>query len=153
MGRVGLTFRTSRGLGVVNGSYNETRFDPVKTTRLRLEMDSADRWVATLLEWQVFAAPGAGPVAPVTAAGADRDVMLDGKTYLSGRVRAVGTIGSCRWSKITGPGDVRFEPARFGAFDGFVYGTGNLCVAIGGVTGRAACRIDRPGKSTAATAG
>jgi uncharacterized protein len=97
------------GLGVVNGSYNETRFDPVKTTRLRLEMDSADRWVATLLEWQVFAAPGAGPVSPVTAAGTDRDVMLDGKTYLSGRIRAVGTIGSCRWSKVTGPGDVRFS--------------------------------------------
>jgi len=97
------------GLGLVNGSFNETRFDPIKTTRLRLEMDSADRWVAALLEWQVFAAPGAGPVAPVVAAGTDRDVMLDGKTYLSARVRAVGQLGSCRWSKVSGPGDVRFS--------------------------------------------
>src|SRR5580658_1617928 len=86
------------GLGLDNGRFNETRFDPITTTRLRLEMDSADRWVAALLEWQVFAAPGAGPVAPVVKAGGDRDVMLDGKTYLSGRVRAVGEVNGCHWS-------------------------------------------------------
>jgi uncharacterized protein len=96
------------GMGLANGTFNETRFDVVKTMRLRLQMDSADRWVAALLEWQVFAAPGAGPVAPVVAAGADRDVMLDGKTYLSGKIRAVGPVGGCRWSKAEGPGKVRF---------------------------------------------
>jgi DUF1680 family protein len=99
------------GLGLVNKAYNPTSFDAIKTTRLRLEMDSADRWVAALLEWQVFAAPGAGPVAPVVVAGADRDVMLDGKTYLSGRVRAVGQVSKCRWSKVAGPGEVRFNQA------------------------------------------
>jgi DUF1680 family protein len=96
------------GLGLVTREYNPTSFDAVKTTRLRLEMDSADRWVAALLEWEVFAAPGAGPVAPLVLAGADRDVMVDGKTYLSGRVRAVGQLGGCRWNKVTGPGTVRF---------------------------------------------
>jgi len=99
------------GLGLVNGIYNPTQFDAVKTTRLRLEMDSADRWVAALLEWQVFAAPGAGPVAPVVQAGVDRDVMIDGKTYLSARVRSVGPVGGCRWSKVSGPGTVRFGQA------------------------------------------
>jgi DUF1680 family protein len=96
------------GLGVVSGTFNETRFDAVKTTRLRLEMDSADRWVAALLEWQVFEAPGALPVAPVVAAGVDRDVMLNGKTYLSGRVRAVRPVSACRWDKVSGPGEVEF---------------------------------------------
>jgi DUF1680 family protein len=99
------------GLGLVNNSYNTTGFDAVRTTRLRLEMDSADRWVAALLEWQVLAAPGAGPVAPVVVAGADRDVMLDGKTYLSGRIRAVGPVAGCRWSMVSGPGEVHFARA------------------------------------------
>ena len=107
----GVAFRPvehSAGLGLMNRSFNETRFDAVKTTRLRLDMDSADRWVAALLEWQVFEAPGATPVAPVVAAGPDRDVMLDGKTYLSGRVRSVRLVSRCRWSKVSGPGEVRF---------------------------------------------
>jgi DUF1680 family protein len=99
------------GLGLVNKEYNPTSFDAVKTTRLRLEMDSADRWVAALQEWQVFAAPGAGPLAPVVTAGPDRDVMLDGKTWLSGRVRSVGLVSGCRWTKIAGPGEVRFASA------------------------------------------
>src|ERR1700722_7132907 len=88
------------GLGILNDSYNATSFDAMQTTRLRLEMDSADRWVAALLEWQVFEAPGAAPVAPVVTAGADRDVMLDGRTYLSGKIRAVRAVSACRWSKV-----------------------------------------------------
>src|SRR5215216_41426 len=39
------------GLGLVNNQLNTTTFDEVKTTRLRLELDSADRASATLLEW------------------------------------------------------------------------------------------------------
>ncbi len=99
------------GLGVLNGSFNETRFDAVQTTRLRLEMDSADRWVAALQEWQVFETPGAAPVAPVVVAGADRDVMLNGRTYLSGKIRAVRPVSACRWSKVSGPGEVHFGRA------------------------------------------
>ncbi|HTR29860.1 MAG TPA: beta-L-arabinofuranosidase domain-containing protein [Puia sp.] len=99
------------GLGLTNNAYNTTRFDAVSTTRLRLEMDSADRWVAALLEWKVLEAPGGGPVPPVVAAGADRDVMLNGKTYLSGRVRSILPIDSSRWSKVSGPGAVTFDAA------------------------------------------
>lgn len=97
------------GLGLVNGAYNETTFKAVRTTKLRLDMDSADRWVAAVLEWQVFAPPGAPPVAPVVAAGEDRDVMLDGKTYLSGKIRTAGAAATCRWSMDMGPGEVRFS--------------------------------------------
>src|SRR6185312_9386618 len=59
--------------------------------------------------WQVFAPPGAPPVAPVVAAGEDRDVMLDGKTYLSGKIRTAGAAATCRWSMDMGPGEVRFS--------------------------------------------
>jgi DUF1680 family protein len=42
------------------------------------------------------------------AAGADRDVMLGGKTYLSGRTRSPGPILRTAWIKTGGPGEVRF---------------------------------------------
>jgi len=42
------------GLGLENGKYNVTTFEPVQTTRLRLEADSAERFPGTLPEWQVF---------------------------------------------------------------------------------------------------
>jgi hypothetical protein len=99
------------GLGLENKEYNETGFNAVRTTRLRLEMDSADRWVAALLEWRVFAAPGVAAVVPLVAAGEDRDVMLDGKTYLSGKIRSVQPVSGCRWTMLSGPGTVRFSSA------------------------------------------
>ena len=108
----GIRFRPiehATGLGLTNNAYNTTRFDAVKTTRLRLEMDSADRWVAALLEWKVLESPGGGWVPPAVTAGADRDVMLDGRTYLSGKIRAVSQVDSCRWSKVEGPGTVEFD--------------------------------------------
>jgi hypothetical protein len=67
------------GFGLLNNTYNSTSFDEVNTTRLRLKMDSSDRWIATLLEWQVFESPHAAPVPPLVTAGADRDVMLNGQ--------------------------------------------------------------------------
>ncbi|HEV3325705.1 MAG TPA: beta-L-arabinofuranosidase domain-containing protein, partial [Puia sp.] len=99
------------GFGLRNNAYNSTRFDEISTTRLRLEMDSADRWVATLLEWQVFESPHAAAVAPVVTAGADRDVMIDGKTYLAGKTRSVRPITRSVWTKTAGPGEVRFSDA------------------------------------------
>jgi DUF1680 family protein len=42
------------------------------------------------------------------AAGADRDVMLGGKTYLSGQTRSPAPILRTTWTKTGGPGEVRF---------------------------------------------
>jgi DUF1680 family protein len=99
------------GFGLNNNAYNSTSFDEVNTTRLRLEMDSADRWVASLLEWQVFEGPHAAAMAPVVTAGPDRDVMINGKTYLAGKIRSVHPISRCAWTKTAGPGDVHFSDA------------------------------------------
>src|ERR1700722_16380883 len=42
------------------------------------------------------------------AAGVDRDVMLGGKTYLSGQTRSKSPIKKTAWAKTAGPGEVRF---------------------------------------------
>ncbi|HWK07518.1 MAG TPA: beta-L-arabinofuranosidase domain-containing protein [Puia sp.] len=99
------------GLGLVNHQYNTTRFDEVKTTKLRLELDSTDRYLATLQEWTVYEPEDAPQYPAVVIAGVDRDVMLDGKTYLSGTIRSVHPVGKTLWSKATGPGNVVFNNA------------------------------------------
>jgi DUF1680 family protein len=101
--------RNASGFGLLNNTYNSTSFDEVNTTRLRVEMDSSDRWIATLLEWQVFESPHAAPVPPVVAAGVDRTVMLNGRTYLTGKIRSIRPITHIAWSKIAGPGEVLFS--------------------------------------------
>ena len=98
------------GLGLLSKQYNKTSFEEVKTTKLRLELDSADRGPAALLEWQVFASPASAPYPPVVSAGIDRDVMLGGKTYLAGVVKSVTPVDKLEW-KATGPGKVTFSQA------------------------------------------
>lgn len=97
------------GLGLVNNQFNTTSFDEVKTTKLRLELDSADRGTVSLLEWVVFKTEGSAPVPPVVTAGEDRDVMAGGKTYLSGIIKSVTGIDKFTWSKVSGPGTVVFQ--------------------------------------------
>ncbi len=94
------------GFGLENNAYSETSFDEVKTTRLRLEVDSVDRALSALLEWQVYQAAGSPDHPPVVLPGDDRTVMLNGKTYLSGEVRSVTPVKKFSWSKTSGPGDV-----------------------------------------------
>jgi DUF1680 family protein len=91
-----------------SGVFNKTDFDEVTTTRLRLVMDSVDRYLSVLGEWQVQESEHSRPVAPVVEPGADRDVMLDGKTYLDARVRSVHPVTKTSWTKIDGPGEVHF---------------------------------------------
>jgi hypothetical protein len=67
--------------------------------------------VAALQEWEVFATPGTPLPGPVVEAGADRDVMVTGKTYLSGKIRSIGRIDGSTWMKQSGPGDVKFSTA------------------------------------------
>ena len=104
--------KNTTGLKFRNGEYNRTGFDNIKTTILRLEADSADRFPMGIQEWMVFQAPGSPNHPPVVSAGADRSVMPSGKTYLSGKVRSVNPVTKITWSKKSGPGDVTFADAR-----------------------------------------
>jgi DUF1680 family protein len=99
------------GYGVTNDQLNITSFDEVKTSKLRLEIDSADRSIMPLQEWMVYKSNPAEDYAPVVYAGVDRDVMLEGKTYLSGEIRSASPVQDIAWAKTSGPGIVKFSNA------------------------------------------
>ena len=100
------------GLTLTNNEFNKTNFDPIKTTKLRLEADSAERNLRTILEWKVTQAKNTPDYPPVVKAGADRIVMFGGKTYLAGQTRSVTPIKSTAWTKVSGPGEVTFKDAN-----------------------------------------
>lgn len=101
--------KNSKGLGIENKQFNLTTFDKVQTTKLRLEMDSVERFPATLLEWIVIQADNSPDHPPVVSAGVDRSVVPGGNTYLSGSVRSVTPVTKTIWSKASGPGSVVFS--------------------------------------------
>lgn len=103
--------RNANGLTIENDRFNTTTFNEIETTRLRLEVDSAQRFPGVILEWAVFQAPGSPDHPPVVTAGADRIVIGNGKTYLSGSVKSVSGKTSTKWSKASGPGDVTIGEA------------------------------------------
>ncbi len=103
--------KNAKGFGLANKQYNITTFDEVKTTKLRLALDSADRASATVLEWAVYKSPNSAEHPPIISAGGDRDVMVGGKTYLAGTARSVTPINKLTWSKVSGPGNVTFSNA------------------------------------------
>ncbi|MFH0759944.1 MAG: beta-L-arabinofuranosidase domain-containing protein [Bacteroidota bacterium] len=100
-----------KGQGLENGRFNTTTFEPVVTTRLRVDVDSAALFTANVVEWKVYPAPGAPDVAPVLSAGNDRVVMDGGKTWLSGSARTVTGLNGTLWEKQSGPGAVTFADA------------------------------------------
>lgn len=101
--------KNAAGFGLANNQYNTTTFDEIKTTQLRLELDSADRGIATLAEWAVYKTDNSPSPAPLVVAGIDRDVMVGGKTYLSATVKSVTPVSKMVWSKASGPGTVTFS--------------------------------------------
>lgn len=101
-----------KGLGLENGQFNTTTFDPVETTRLRVEVDSAAAFMMNVVEWAVYPAPGAPDVAPIVDAGKDRVVMTGGKTWLTANVKSVSKLSGTEWYKESGPGEVVFEDAK-----------------------------------------
>jgi DUF1680 family protein len=101
-----------KGLGLVNNQLNTTSFDEISTTKLRLELDSSDRYTSTLMEWIVYKPKGSPDYAPVVEAGPDRDVILGGKTYLAAVVKSVSPVHQLTWSKTAGPGTVSFSDAH-----------------------------------------
>jgi hypothetical protein len=101
------------GLGVTGDRFNVTTFDEITTTKLRLEMDGDGNFSTGILEWRVLDSGKSPDFPPIVSAGVDRDVMLDGKTYLSGAVKFLKPNSSATvlWSKDSGPGSARFEGA------------------------------------------
>jgi DUF1680 family protein len=105
----------STGLGVEPNRYNTTTFDEVRTSKLRLEMDSDGSLSTGILEWKVYDSGKSPPFAPRVTAGLDRDVVFGGKTYLRGKVRtltdAADECAVC-WTKGSGPGKVSFADSK-----------------------------------------
>jgi len=101
--------KNAAGFGLANNQYNATTFDEIKTTKLRLALDSADRATSTLVEWAVYKTDNSPSPAPVVVAGIDRDVMIGGKTYLAATIKSVTPVGSVSWTKASGPGNVTFS--------------------------------------------
>jgi DUF1680 family protein len=99
------------GLGLENNMFNITKFEQVKTTKLRMEVDSVGRSLDNIIEWIVIQAENSPNHPPVVTAGVDRSVMLGGKTYLSGGVKSVVPHDKIIWSKVSGPGNVNFADA------------------------------------------
>jgi DUF1680 family protein len=89
-----------------------TSFDEIQTTRLRLEINSEERSATGITEWIIYASEEPTDYPPVVNAGVDRDVMLNGKTYLSGLVKSLTTLNKTVWSKESGPGKVKFGKTK-----------------------------------------
>ena len=104
----------ANGLGVAGDRFNLTTFDEVTTAKLRLEMDGTENFSTGILEWRVLDSGKSPEFPPRVSAGVDRDVMLGGKTYLSGSVQFLkpGEPATVTWSKESGPGQVSFGGAH-----------------------------------------
>jgi uncharacterized protein len=102
-----------QGLGVALNSFNETTFEPVKTSKLRLEVVPQKGHLTGILEWRVSNYGPAPALPPVIDAGVDRSVVSDGKTYLSGKVSWLqdSPHNNAGWKKTAGPGAVTFASA------------------------------------------
>jgi uncharacterized protein len=104
----------AKGLGLYENAFNNTTFNDVHTTKLRLEMDSNGESTG-ILQWRVYDFGDSPKFPPVVVAGIDRTVVLPGKTWLSGTLHG-GTMPDQKiattWSKVSGSGDVAFEDAK-----------------------------------------
>jgi uncharacterized protein len=101
------------GLGVSADAFNATTFEPVETSKLRLEVSLENNLPAGILEWKVFNHGPVPSLPPVVDAGVDRSVVSDGKTYLSGKVTWLehSKQNAAKWIKSAGPGTVSFAAA------------------------------------------
>ena len=108
-----VTVAQAKGLGVALDTFNTTDFEPVTTSKLRLEVVPQQNWPVGILEWRAMNFGPAPAIAPVVDAGVDRSVVSDGKTYLSGKVTWLedSNRNKARWMKTSGPGSVMFAAA------------------------------------------
>lgn len=104
--------KNASGVGLARNVFNGTTFDEVQTTKLRLEIDSDGRLSTGVIEWKVYDSGKSSVFPPSVNAGMDRDVILGGKTYLSGAVKFVkGGDIQTHWSQESGPGQAHFMDA------------------------------------------
>lgn len=102
-----------QGMGLALDRFNTTVFEPVKTSKLRLEVVPQPERLAGILEWRVFNYGPVPALPPVVDAGVDRSVVSDGRTYLSGKVTWLedSPRNKAHWLKTVGPGSVAFVDA------------------------------------------
>ena len=83
------------------------------TNKLKLEMFPQKDQPIGILEWRVYNSGPVPSLPPVIEAGVDRSVILDGRTYLAGKVTWLedSRENVARWIKISGPGVVTFQNA------------------------------------------
>jgi uncharacterized protein len=98
------------GLATSADAFNLTTFEPVTTSKLRLEVTPETHKPAGILEWRVYNAGPVPSLPPVIDAGVDRSLVLGGHTYLHGKVTWLedSPANVARWSKTSGPGSVTF---------------------------------------------
>ena len=108
-GKVFVPVSNPSGLGVAKDKFNTTTFDVVRTTKLRLEIDSTERSTG-ILEWKVYNEGELPNFPPSVAAGVDRITIQDRKTPFTGQLlRAISSDTTrVEWSKASGPGKVVF---------------------------------------------
>ncbi len=106
-----IAITNASGLGIDADKFNVTTFPEITTAKLRLEMDGSEKFSTGILEWRVLDSGRSPEFPPRVNAGVDRDVMLGGKTYLSGTVKFLKSNSPAKvsWSKESGPGRVKFE--------------------------------------------
>jgi alpha-glucosidase/alpha-D-xyloside xylohydrolase len=101
------------GLGLARDQFNTTTFDEVRTSKLRLEMDS-DSKSTGILEWKVYNEGELPNFPPSVKAGDDRIAMVGRKLSLAGQLlRAIDTTTTkVKWAKTSGPGKVAFDDPK-----------------------------------------
>ena len=121
------------GLGLAANQYNTGTFANVQTTRLRLELDSQGTFSTGLLEWKVYDSGNSPNFPPSVEAGADRVVVLPGKTYLNGVVKDDGKVNAA--ATVTWSCAVRARPGCFrkrpsGGYDRAVFRGGGYVLKL-----------------------
>jgi len=126
------------GLGLAKNQFNPTTFAEITTSRLRLEFDSDGPASTGLLEWRVYDSGKSPAFPPVAFAGIDRDLMLNGKTYLAGTVKSLKNDPAAlkvTWSKASGPGEVKFADPKALETTATFSAPGNYVLVLTAATG------------------
>lgn len=91
--------------------FNTLEFDAILTERLRLVVQPKPAKSVAVLRWHVWSAGTIPSLVSPVMSGIDRSVTLGGSTYLSGHAAWIASkqAGMVQWSKLIGPGEVRFS--------------------------------------------